>query len=121
SRPRLPSGFSRLCSGPAPKPSSETENPATRTFAMTAFPDCHPQSVNQQPDGRFGRPDGSACPKQKNRRFPTVFEGRLERAKGFEPSTPTLARLCSTPELRPLSGPVPARVAALAGRGEAGA
>jgi hypothetical protein len=29
----------------------------------------------------------------------------LERAKGFEPSTPTLARLCSTPELRPRSGP----------------
>src|SRR3546814_20379607 len=28
--------------------------------------------------------------------------GNLERAKGFEPSTPTLARLCSTPELRPL-------------------
>jgi hypothetical protein len=28
----------------------------------------------------------------------------LERAKGFEPSTPTLARLCSTPELRPLPG-----------------
>ena len=28
--------------------------------------------------------------------------GILERAKGFEPSTPTLARLCSTPELRPL-------------------
>ena len=27
--------------------------------------------------------------------------GNLERAKGFEPSTPTLARLCSTPELRP--------------------
>ena len=29
---------------------------------------------------------------------------RLERAKGFEPSTPTLARLCSTPELHPLTG-----------------
>ena len=29
---------------------------------------------------------------------------RLERAKGFEPSTPTLARLCSTPELRPRPG-----------------
>ncbi len=29
---------------------------------------------------------------------------KLERAKGFEPSTPTLARLCSTPELRPRSG-----------------
>ena len=27
---------------------------------------------------------------------------KLERAKGFEPSTPTLARLCSTPELHPL-------------------
>src|SRR5687767_2068477 len=27
----------------------------------------------------------------------------MERAKGFEPSTPTLARLCSTPELRPLT------------------
>src|SRR5580704_18652970 len=34
SRPRLPSGFSRLCSGPAPKPSSEIEKPATRTFVM---------------------------------------------------------------------------------------
>jgi hypothetical protein len=29
----------------------------------------------------------------------------LERAKGFEPSTPTLARSCSTPELRPRSDP----------------
>src|SRR5690349_8570794 len=28
---------------------------------------------------------------------------KLERAKGFEPSTPTLARLCSTPELHPRS------------------
>ena len=27
--------------------------------------------------------------------------GNLERAMGFEPTTPTLARLCSTPELRP--------------------
>ena len=26
---------------------------------------------------------------------------KLERAMGFEPTTPTLARLCSTPELRP--------------------
>ena len=30
---------------------------------------------------------------------------RLERAMGFEPTTPTLARLCSTPELRPRSVP----------------
>src|ERR1700722_6086788 len=33
--PRLPSGFSRLCSGPAPNPSSEIEKPATRTFVIT--------------------------------------------------------------------------------------
>ena len=30
-----------------------------------------------------------------------IYRGKLERAKGFEPSTPTLARLCSTPELHP--------------------
>lgn len=35
------------------------------------------------------------------RALPMTWE-ILERAKGFEPSTPTLARLCSTPELRPL-------------------
>ena len=35
-------------------------------------------------------------------RNPTKLLKSLERAKGFEPSTPTLARLCSTPELRPL-------------------
>src|SRR5690348_8000221 len=34
SRPPLPSGFSRLCSGPAPKLSSEIEKPATRTFVI---------------------------------------------------------------------------------------
>ena len=38
-----------------------------------------------------------------------IFLGNLERAKGFEPSTPTLARLCSTPELRPRSPCAPAR------------
>jgi hypothetical protein len=31
----------------------------------------------------------------------TAMQDTLERAKGFEPSTPTLARLCSTPELHP--------------------
>jgi hypothetical protein len=35
---------------------------------------------------------------------PLNYSRKLERAKGFEPSTPTLARLCSTPELRPLGG-----------------
>ena len=32
-------------------------------------------------------------------------EGKLERVKRFERSTPTLARLCSTPELHPLARP----------------
>src|SRR5579863_1539316 len=43
----------------------------------------------------------------------------LERAKGFEPSTPTLARLCSTPELHPHPfGGVAAKAAyAVGGRG----
>ena len=42
-----------------------------------------------------------------------ISDRNLERAKGFEPSTPTLARLCSTPELRPLdrrSGKMPRSV-----------
>ncbi len=37
--------------------------------------------------------------------------GKLERAKGFEPSTPTLARLCSTPELHPLAPVISVRQA----------
>jgi hypothetical protein len=37
-----------------------------------------------------------------NRRSLFLVCATLERAKGFEPSTPTLARSCSTPELRPL-------------------
>mgnify|MGYP000521459740 CR=1 FL=1 len=34
----------------------------------------------------------------------TTWE-KMERVKRFERSTPTLARLCSTPELRPLWRP----------------
>ena len=32
-----------------------------------------------------------------------IIKEKMERAKRFEPSTPTLARLCSTTELRPLT------------------
>jgi hypothetical protein len=39
-------------------------------------------------------------PPQKRSALNDVSE-LMERAKGFEPSTPTLARLCSTPELHP--------------------
>ncbi len=35
--------------------------------------------------------------------FSTLLRVNLERVKGFEPSTPTLARSCSTPELHPRS------------------
>ncbi len=31
------------------------------------------------------------------------IQNPMERAMGFEPTTPTLARLCSTPELHPLT------------------
>jgi Ala-tRNA(Pro) deacylase len=38
----------------------------------------------------------------KSRNYPRLLAyPKLERAKGFEPSTPTLARLCSTTELHP--------------------
>ena len=45
-------------------------------------------------------------PRRTCRKPPKSLE-KLERAKGFEPSTPTLARLCSTPELHPQSNPRP--------------
>lgn len=46
----------------------------------------------------------NALPKRKSvKTISFSWRSRLERAKGFEPSTPTLARLCSTPELRPRS------------------
>ena len=44
--------------------------------------------------GLFGGPENGG---------ESLVRSGLERAKGFEPSTPTLARLCSTPELRPRS------------------
>ena len=48
------------------------------------------------------RPHTGQRPAARNVRRNGDFARQLERAKGFEPSTPTLARLCSTPELRPL-------------------
>ena len=66
-------------------------------------PTCNPlvtlTSESHRADGDFNRPEN-----EKTAEF-RGFEGfgNLERAKGFEPSTPTLARLCSTPELHPLA------------------
>ena len=66
--------------------------------------------------GRPNRDESDCCvtappvapPKSKrqshlSRGYRKLFNSQenLERAKGFEPSTPTLARSCSTPELHP--------------------
>ena len=55
-----------------------------------------------------GRPVRAPTAKGKKQEAPrwaplrmSISQGNLERAKGFEPSTPTLARLCSTTELHP--------------------
>ena len=59
-----------------------------------------PATVDLRWTSRLGSkkpPQGGSCGKS------CVVRLRMERAKGFEPSTPTLARLCSTPELHPRS------------------
>ena len=53
-----------------------------------------PESMPQRRDYRF-RVRAFGAPRNDN------CGRNLERAKGFEPSTPTLARSCSTPELHP--------------------
>src|SRR5207249_9117691 len=63
------------------KVTSPSQRPGSATvFSMSTV--CHRDDKNQRPARRFSS------------RY-------LERAKGFEPSTPTLARSCSTPELHP--------------------
>src|ERR1700733_14060116 len=63
----------------APAPRSRTEPEITRSANATS------------PTTTRGRTAQSSVAEKEE----------LERAKGFEPSTPTLARLCSTPELHP--------------------
>ncbi len=87
------SAFSHSATGPLHRPGS--------------CGDPYPYSSLLQP---YGAPGGDRTPDLRLRK-PALFrlsyersphhDRRLERAKGFEPSTPTLARLCSTPELRP--------------------
>src|SRR5690606_16290476 len=60
-------------------------------------PDLARRNAKRRPEGRR-----QELPKQLN----------LERAKRFELSTPTLARLCSTTELRPRSSKSPPESAA---------
>ena len=68
--------------------------PGATDTPVVAF--SNPQAVAAKPQ--------ETCGSRRQRRMGNARLGnRLERAKGFEPSTPTLARLCSTPELRPRS------------------
>ena len=78
----------RLKKGDAPKSGKEPE-PSSRALRVA----CGDSNL-------FTR---SIC-KRKARLSTSLFF--FEREKRFEPSTLTLARLCSTPELRPHSVPV---------------
>src|SRR4051812_6273426 len=60
-----------------------------------AQPECA-TTLSRKPALRLFPPTGEAGAAH---RF--GMKRKLERAKGFEPSTPTLARSCSTPELHP--------------------
>ncbi len=68
--------------------------------------------------GRVTCQDHGGSAPAPSRLYFTYFScKRLEREKGFEPSTPTLARLCSTPELLPRADrPTASEVAALCQR-----
>ena len=64
-----------------------------------------------RPAGRATRvaaEDPAETQKGRPKATPAWSDFRLERAKRFELSTPTLARLCSTTELRPHSATAPA-------------
>src|SRR3712207_4465627 len=66
------------------------------------WPSSHRGPVSMMEWARFRAPGTRKAPEGAlSMQF--LLGRKLERAKGFEPSTPTLARLCSTPELHPRS------------------
>ena len=81
--------------------SSSTESSIERLAQTTCVPDRQAsadmslQRLSQQTNRH---PTGSM---QRTETLTSIIAAFLERAMGFEPTTPTLARLCSTPELRP--------------------
>ena len=75
------------------------EGDRVKAESRTAFSLAHFRA-----DSPAGRRE-STQPCVRRRDFVHEHLLKLERAKGFEPSTPTLARSCSTPELRPRSDP----------------
>ena len=105
----------RSTASPAP-PQSQTASAAGSTASRSRLRQMQVgvQQRNDRRDRQHGEPQARAGqPEQEERDQARVMivslERRqnfarpeiLERAKGFEPSTPTLARLCSTPELHP--------------------
>jgi hypothetical protein len=68
-------------------------------FMPVPLPDARERAVPAQLSMLRPDPKGAGSPHHN-----IMFSLKeLERANGFEPSTLTLARLCSTPELRPHS------------------
>jgi hypothetical protein len=67
--------------------------PRDRLKGQPYFPDCASSC--------FVRPIAAERGHRGQRNTLLEYQEILERAKGFEPSTPTLARSCSTPELHP--------------------
>jgi hypothetical protein len=91
----------RRDSNPRPQPWQGCALPLSYTRS-------HCQAVRTWSGRRDSNPrpqpwQGCALPLSYTRPNPFGLVEKLERAKGFEPSTPTLARLCSTPELHPLA------------------
>src|SRR5690348_4871547 len=88
SSPRLPRGFSRLCSGPAPKPSSDTEKPPTRTFVITPPPLTH--------DGLFYVQRKRLADLALEKRLPTIAFASEQWEDGvlatYGPNVPSLYR-----------------------------
>ena len=93
----------KLSGGPTPLPgvarlgtfeASRMPNVAARPLRSSphCFPHAPPISLSEAGKQK-------TAPKGRSNKLFSLR--KLERAKGFEPSTPTLARLCSTPELHP--------------------
>ena len=72
--------------------------------ATRSLPTMAPRVLSARSGGSISGRRGMQLSTLTLGRFWPGAEG-LERAKGFEPSTPTLARLCSTPELHPHPDP----------------
>ena len=83
------------------KGSGRAASGVTTTITVTATTRRSATSARAGPGSHLPTGDIESGPQKGPFAFSVM--GELERAKGFEPSTLTLARLCSTPELHPRS------------------